>query len=473
MHATDRSRAAPGEPPRAQPEVVVIGAGPAGLMAAEAASMAGLAVDVFDAMPSAGRKFLLAGRGGLNLTHSEPLDAFLSRYGERRAQLEPLIRGFGPAELRDWAHALGVQTFIGSSGRVFPAEMKAAPLLRRWLHRLREAGVRLHMRHRWLGWAAAAGEAASGSDAPRAAPALAMLGPQGEFTLHAQAVVLAMGGASWARLGSDAAWVPLLEARGVHIKRLRPANCGFDVGTPQQPGWSEHFRERFAGRPLKSVAASIEGAANAPAPRQGEFVVTDSGIEGSLVYAFSAALRDTIEAAGSATLLLDLAPSRSQARLATELARPRGGRTLANHLRVRAGLEGVKAGLLRELLPAQDFADPERLAAAIKGLPLRLVAARPIDEAISTAGGVAFESLDEHLMLRALPGVFCAGEMLDWEAPTGGYLLTACFATGRVAGSAAAAWCRGQAPVRAPNGPASRPGAVRAFAASGNARTDA
>ncbi len=421
--------------------VVVIGAGPAGLMAAEVASAAGVPVDVFDSMPSAGRKFLLAGRGGLNLTHSEPLDAFLSRYGEHRVQLEPIVRAFGPAELRDWAHGLGVPTFVGSSGRVFPAQMKAAPLLRRWLHRLRDAGVRLHMRHRWLGWAAH-GDAMPFAGQRRAGSTLAMRGPDGEFTLHAQALVLAPGGASWARLGSDAAWVPLLEARGVAIARLRPANCGFDVGTPQRPGWSAHFRERFAGRPLKSVAARIDGVAGTATARQGEFVVTATGIEGSLVYAFSAALRDAIETAGSATLRLDLAPSRSQARLATELARPRGARSLANHLRVRAGLEGVKAGLLRELLSTQEFADPERLAAAIKGLPLPLIAARPIDEAISTAGGVAFESLDTQLMLHTLPGVFCAGEMLDWEAPTGGYLLTGCFATGRIAGAAAAAWCR-------------------------------
>lgn len=457
MHAADRISAASGEPPRASPEVAVIGAGPAGLMAAEVASLAGLTVDVFDAMPSAGRKFLLAGRGGLNLTHSEPLDTFLARYGERRANLEPIIRDFGPTELREWAQRLGVQTFVGSSGRVFPAEMKAAPLLRRWLHRLREAGVRLHMRHRWLGWATDSNGTAFTDRGHAAAPALAVRGPHGDLTLRPKAVVLALGGASWARLGSDAAWVPLLEARGVQIARLRPANCGFDVGTPQRPGWSPHFRERFAGRPLKSVVASIDGASGAPAPRQGEFVVTESGIEGSLVYAFSAALRDTIETVGSATLRLDLAPSRSPARLAVELARPRGGRTLANHLRVRAGLEGVKAGLLRELLPAEDFADPERLASAIKALPLRLVAARPIDEAISTAGGVSFESLDTRLMLRALPGVFCSGEMLDWEAPTGGYLLTACFATGRTAGVGAAAWCRGQGSAHPANEPAPAP----------------
>ncbi len=409
-------------------DVAVIGAGPAGLMAAEAASAAGLAVEVFDAMPSVGRKFLLAGRGGLNLTHSEPLDAFLSRYGDRRAQLEPIVRDFPPAALREWADALGAQTFVGSSGRVFPARMKAAPLLRRWLHQLREAGVGLQMRHRWLGWHADSG-------------ALRLRGPDGERGVQARAVVLALGGASWARLGSDAAWVPWLEARGVAITRLRPANCGFDVGGIQGPGWSEHFRERHAGRPLKSVVAWVDEAGG-NAPRQGECVITETGIEGSLVYAFSAALRDAIEARGAATLRLDLSPGRSHARLAADLARPRGTRSLANHLRVRAGLEGVKAGLLRERLADDDFADAERLAAAIKALPLRLIAARPIDEAISTAGGVSFDALDATLMIEALPGVFCAGEMLDWEAPTGGYLLTACFATGRTAGRAAAAWAR-------------------------------
>jgi len=431
--------------PLACGDVVVVGAGPAGLMAAEAASEAGLGVDVFDAMPSAARKFLLAGRGGLNLTHAEPLEAFLSRYGTRRARLEPFVRDFDPVALRDWAHRLGVHTFVGSSGRVFPAEMKAAPLLRRWLHRLRDAGVRFHMRHRWTGW----------GDVPVADPAdfasgqgtgghvLRLRAADGEHLVRTRALVLALGGASWARLGSDAAWVPLLEARGVNVARLRPANCGFDVGSPPRRGWSEHFRVRFAGQPLKSIVASFDAPSGTHATRQGECVVTDTGIEGSLVYAFSAALRDAIEADGSATLRLDLAPARSQPWLAAELARPRGGRSMANHLRVRAGIAGVKAGLLREWLAADEFADPVRLAAAIKSLPIRLVATRPIDEAISTAGGVAFESLDGQLMLRALPGVFCAGEMLDWEAPTGGYLLTACFATGRSAGRAAAAWCRG------------------------------
>jgi uncharacterized flavoprotein (TIGR03862 family) len=380
-------------------------------------------VDVYDAMPSAGRKFLLAGKGGLNLTHAEPHDAFHSRYGMRCPQLEPLLDAFGPDALRDWARGLGIETFVGTSGRVFPVEMKAAPLLRAWLHRLREAGVRFHMRHRWLGW----------DDEG----ALRFATPQGEHRLRADAVVLAMGGGSWPKLGSDGAWVQLLAQRGVEVAALRPANCGFDIG------WSEHFRTRFAGHPVKSVVASFTDAAGVVHRRQGEFVVTATGVEGSLIYALSAPLRDGIAASGDAVLHLDLAPGRELPRLIDELSRPRGSRSLSSHLQSRTGLKGVKAGLLRETVPAEEFADPARLAAAIKALPLRLVAPRPLAEAISSAGGVAFEALDEHLMIRALPGVFCAGEMLDWEAPTGGYLLTACFASGRAAGLGALAWLKG------------------------------
>jgi uncharacterized flavoprotein (TIGR03862 family) len=306
---------------------------------------------------------------------------------------------------------------------VFPLEKKAAPLLRAWLHRLREAGARFHVRHRWLGWDAAG--------------ALRFQTPQGEMAVRADAVVLAPGGGSWPQLGSDGAWVPLLVQRGADVAALRPANCGFDIG------WSEHFRTRFAGHPVKSVVASFTDAAGAVERRQGEFVVTASGIEGSLVYALSARLRDEIAARGSAVLHLDLAPGRDLPRLAGELSHPRGARSLSSHLQSRIGLKGVKAGLLREVLPAEDFADPVRLAAAIKDLPLRLVAPRPLAEAISSAGGVMFEALDERLMVRNLPGVFCAGEMLDWEAPTGGYLLTACFASGRAAGLGALAWLKG------------------------------
>jgi uncharacterized flavoprotein (TIGR03862 family) len=390
--------------------VAVVGAGPAGLMAAEVLSRAGQQVHVFDAMPSAGRKFLLAGKGGLNLTHSEPFDLFTSRYGVRRPQIEPLLKDFDAPALRAWAQELGIATFVGTSGRVFPADMKAAPLLRAWLHRLRTAGVQLHVRHRFVGWTG------DGS--------LRFHTPQGERAVQADAVVLALGGASWPRLGSDGAWVPLLEQRGVEVAPLAPANCGFDV----RNGWSEYFSSRFAGQPFKSVAIRFQAFA-----RPGEFVATATGVEGSLVYAASALLRDEIRARGSATFELDLLPARSAQQVHAEAAHPRGSRSLANHLKSRLGLEGIKLALLHELLSRQDLHDPARLAAAIKALPVTLVAPRPIEEAISTAGGVRFEALDENLMLRDAPAVFCAGEMLDWEAPTGGYLLAGCFATGRAA----------------------------------------
>lgn len=408
------------------PEAVVIGAGPAGLMAAEVLAAAGVCVDVFDTMPSVGRKLLMAGKGGLNLTHSEPADVFLTRYGERRAQIAPWLREFDARALRQWASGLGVDTFIGSSGRVFPAEMKAAPLLRKWLHRLRESGVRFHVRHRWCGWT---------DDG-----ALRFTHPKGELLLRADAVVLALGGGSWARLGSDGAWTKLLTHRGIDVVALQPANCGFDVG------WSEHFRSKFAGCPLKSIAVSLIDAGGHVHARFGECVITDTGIEGGLVYALSALLRDLINARGEAVIRIDLLPDRTPAQVCREIAHARGSRSLSSHLKSRLGISGVKSGLLREVLPAQTFNDVSQLAAAIKSLPLRLAATRPIDEAISTAGGVSFDAVDAHLMLRALPGVFCAGEMLDWEAPTGGYLLTACFASGRVAAAGAQAWLSRRVP---------------------------
>jgi uncharacterized flavoprotein (TIGR03862 family) len=409
-------------PPRS---VAIIGGGPAGLMAAEMLSQGGVRVDLYDAMPSVGRKFLLAGKGGLNLTHSEAPEPFLSRYGARRAQIEPWLEAFGPEALRLWAHGLGVETFVGTSGRVFPTEMKAAPLLRAWLHRLRAAGVRFHMRHRWQGWSENG--------------ALRFATNDGERLIHSDTVVLALGGGSWARLGSDGAWVPLLAQRGVPVAALRPANCGFDAG------WSEHFRTRFAGHPVKPVVATFTDQAGGTLRKQGEFMVTATGVEGSLIYALSASLRDGIESDGAAVLYLDLLPGRELPFVIAELARPRGSRSMASHLQSRLGIKGVKAGLLRECVPAQDFADPARLGAAIKALPLRLIVPRPLDEAISSAGGVAFEALDRGLMIRSLPGVFCAGEMLDWEAPTGGYLLTACFASGHAAGLGALAWLKGKA----------------------------
>jgi uncharacterized flavoprotein (TIGR03862 family) len=403
-------------------KVAIIGGGPAGLMAAEAACAAGAQVDLYDAMASFGRKFLLAGKGGLNLTHSESSEKFLSRYCTGRAQIAPLLGSFGSEAVRAWAHGLGIATFVGSSGRVFPKDLKAAPLLRSWLRRLRKAGVQFHVRHRWIGWDEQGG--------------LSFATPDGNRSIQADAVVLALGGGSWPKLGSDATWVPLLTERGVQIAPLQPANCGFDVV------WSEHFRTKFAGHPVKSVAVVMRNDAGAESWHPGEFVITETGIEGGVIYAVSAALRDQILAKGAATLRLDLAPDRDVPRLIHDLSRPRGKRTMAAHLQRQAHIEGVKAGLLREVVSKEDFADPVRLAAAIKSLPVRLVAPRPLEEAISTAGGVTFKSLDERLMVRTLPGVFCAGEMLDWEAPTGGYLLTGCFASGRIAGAGAVAWVK-------------------------------
>jgi hypothetical protein len=419
----------PSPPP---PLVAIVGAGPAGLMAAEAltATAGGaLRVHVFDAMPSVGRKFLMAGKSGLNLTHAEPFEAFLGRFGAARERLAPALTAFGPAEVRDWAAGLGIETFVGSSGRVFPTDFKAAPLLRAWLRRLRAAGVQIHVRHRWAGWSD--GDGSGGG-------ALAFETPQGRVEVAADATVLALGGASWPRLGSDAAWAPLLRRRGVAVTPLRPANCGFDVAG----AWSAPFRERFAGAPVKAVALTGPDGKRT----RGEFVITETGIEGSAVYAHSAALRDAIEAAADepppVMLTLDLAPDRDPARLTRDVSGPRGGRSLSNHLRRAAGIEGVKAGLLRECLSAETLNDAGRLAAAIKALPLRLTAPRPIEEAISSAGGVALGALDGNWMLLDLPGTSCAGEMLDWEAPTGGYLLTACMALGRAAGLGTAAWLR-------------------------------
>jgi predicted flavoprotein YhiN len=433
----------------------VIGSGPAALMAAEviasAADTARLVVEIYDAMPSVGRKFLLAGKGGLNLTHSEPADAFLSRYTGRRDALTPMLAAFGPNELRAWADGLGAETFVGSSGRVFPKAMKSSPLLRAWLRRLDSAGVRFFMRHRWLGWTGAGH--------------LRFAAPTGEHEVPADAVVLALGGASWSRLGSDGAWVPLLLARGVPVAPLKPANCGFDVGVlasdpldsvetrraffrdlvgkgpSTEPGWTTHFSSRFAGQPFKSVALHFTDSQGRRFSRKGEFIATASGVEGSLIYAASSLLRDEIEAKGSATFELDLLPDKSPSQVLVELRHPRGSRSLSSHLKSRLNLDGIKAAMLYELLPKEAIADPVRLAAGIKALPVRLVAARPIDEAISSAGGVPFEALTAQLQLKQLkspdlaqPPIFCAGEMLDWEAPTGGYLLQACLASGHAAG---------------------------------------
>lgn len=398
--------------------VAIVGGGPAGLMAAEVVARAAARVDVFEAMPSCGRKFLMAGKGGMNITHSEAFADFCKRYGERRDKVGPWLDVFGPQAIRDWMTSLGIDSFVGSSGRVFPVGMKAAPLLRAWLHRLREAGVRFHVRHRWNGL--------QRLDDGRWC--LAFQTPEGEQNVDADAVVLALGGGSWAKLGSDGRWVSVLQSLGVPVAPLRPANCGFNVA------WSAHLRERFAGQPLKNVVAFCTDARGVAHRRQGEFVVTDHGVEGGLIYALSAPLRDAIETDGGASLNLDLLPGLDAHKVRDEVARPRGARSLSSHLQSRLGLKGVKMALLHECLSREEIADPAKLAGAIKALPLRLLSPRPLDEAISSAGGVRFDALDGGLMLRELPGVFCAGEMLDWEAPTGGYLLTACLAGGYVAG---------------------------------------
>ena len=405
----------------AMPGLVVIGGGPAGLMAAEVARAAGIDVDLFEAKGSVGRKFLIAGKGGLNLTHSEPRPGFDARYRERSVEVGRWLDDFDAAALREWARGLGVDTYVGSSGRVFPLDRKAAPLLRGWVRRLREDGVRMHVHHRWRGWD---GDGALRFDTP-----------DGERRVPARAVVLALGGGSWPQLGSDGAWTPLLGERGIEVAPLQPSNCGFDID------WSDHFASRHAGAPLKPVVAHWRDGDGEHA-LQGECVVTANGIEGSLVYAMSARLRERIAADGPAILELDLVPGRSLERLQRDLAMPRGGRSVSEHLRRQAGVTGVKAALLREVLDANAMHDPERLARTLKRLPLRLLRPRPLAEVIRSAGGVRLEALVDALMSTHVPGVFCAGEMLDWEAPTGGYLLTACFASGHRAGLGAVAWLR-------------------------------
>lgn len=417
------------DPPVLNVEVAIVGAGPAGLMAAEVLSQAGVSVHVFDAMPSVGRKFLLAGKGGLNLTHAEPPDRFRTRYGAHQTLVGPWLDGMDAQAVRDWARGLGVDTFVGSSGRVFPQEMKAAPLLRAWLHRLRHPGsgapVLFHMRHRWQAW--------QGED-------LVFQPPTHTLKVRARATLLALGGASWPRLGSDAAWVPWLAAQGVEIAPLQAANCGFDVQGREGLGWTEHFRSRYAGHPLKSTVLKIgplgeaSGGLDCPArfERQGEFVITDSGVEGSLIYAASALLREDLNQ-GAACFHLDLLPNFSRDQVLAQVRWPRGSRSLSSHLKSRLGLDGVKMGLVRELCTPETLADAQTLANALKHLPVPLKRARPVAEAISTSGGVAASSLTPAGMLLKRPGVYCAGEMVDWEAPTGGYLLTACMASGRFA----------------------------------------
>ena len=473
-------------------KVVIIGAGPAGLMAAEvisnaikAHSNANIEVHVYDAMPSAGRKFLLAGIGGLNLTHSEPLAQFLTRFYERNSHLTQVITAQPAIEIAAWTKALGIDTFVGTSGRVFPTDMKAAPLLRAWLHRLRSNGVQFHMRHRWTGWDESATGQSLGAlkfekttaGSPEIADPNAIGAPENSttsdgiaqptvsarsvqhITVQADATILALGGASWQRLGSDGAWVPWLRAKGIDIADLQPANCGFDIqnhtmsgkvssktttsaeitgSAVETTGWSAHFSSKYAGHPFKTVAIKIEGTATQPEfHRQGEFVATQTGVEGSLIYATSKLLRERIAAHGSATFYLDLLPQWDAAKVLREVSHPRGSRSLSSHLSSRLNLEGIKLNILYELLSKDAMNNPQQLATAIKSLPITVTAPRPIDEAISTAGGVRFEAMTAQYMLNKLPGVFCAGEMLDWEAPTGGYLLTAAMATGRAAGEGA------------------------------------
>ncbi|MCC8947606.1 TIGR03862 family flavoprotein [Bradyrhizobium sp. Arg62] len=399
--------------------VAVIGAGPAGLMAADVLAQGGAQVTVYDAMPSAGRKFLMAGRGGLNLTHSEPLPDFLARYREAMPHLKAAVEAFPPEALRVWSEALGQPTFVGTSGRVFPEAFKASPLLRSWLRRLDAAGVAFAFRHRWTGWGARGG--------------LLFETPDGQRTVNADATVLALGGASWPRLGSDGAWAEILSAKGVAVAPIKPANSGFTVA------WSNIFRDRFEGQPLKGVALTI-GSHTV----RGEAIVTRSGIEGGAIYALSAELRDAVLAKGTATLTVALRPDATRDELVTRLSVPKGKQSLSNFLRKAAQLSPVGIGLLQEAAIASGRSlaalPPAELAELINAVPIRITGVAPIARAISSAGGIRFDELDAHFMLRRLPGVFAAGEMLDWEAPTGGYLLQASFATGVAAGKGVLRW---------------------------------
>lgn len=406
--------------------VAIIGAGPAGLMAAETlAVIPGIRVCLFDAKPSAGRKFLVAGKSGLNLTHAEPLESFINRYHPRPPLLKDALRAFGPEQLRAWAHQLGFDTFVGSSGRIFLVGPGRQPghaglMLHTWMKRLRADGAQFFFKHHWLGW--------------NVQGALQFLTPAGDSFFKPQAVILALGGGSWPWTGSDGAWVPLLQEAGVAVSPLLPSNCGFDIA------WSAYFSNRFHGEPVKSVTLTFSDSQGRSFSQQGEFIITSNGIEGSLVYAASSLLRDELVANGEAIIHLDLIPAWPLEYVVQKLARPRGSRSLASHLHRQLNISGVKASLLREFLAQDSFLDPFQLANGIKALPVPLIAPRPLDEAISSAGGVTFDAVDENFMLHAKPGVFCAGEMLDWEAPTGGYLLTACFSTGRAAAGGVLRW---------------------------------
>ncbi len=402
--------------------IAIIGGGPAGLMAAEVIASQGFSVNVFDAMPTMARKFLRAGIGGLNITFDEPLDSFLNNYYDRRTNIEPLLRNFTPTDLIAWVHGLGIQTFIGSSHRVFPVEKKASPLLRAWIHRLRQLNVVFHNRYHWLGW--------------NADNALRFATTTGEVIIKADATLLAMGGGSWPQLGSNGDWVALLREKGIAINPLRSANCGFSVN------WSDFFSERFAGHPIKSVTATIADCNGSIFKKQGELVVTKTGIEGGLIYALSSKARDEIERSGTAIIYIDLSPQRSQQQITERLMQPQGKNSRAKHLKNKIGIDGVKAALLREYSDHSVFSQPQALAKLIKAFPITLIQANPLADAISTSGGVCFDELDSLQMIKKVEGVFCAGEMLDWEAPTGGYLLSACFASGYSAGQGILQWIK-------------------------------
>lgn len=378
-------------------------------MAAEILGKHNIQVDVYEAKPSLGRKFLMAGKSGLNITHSENFERFVARYGNRKEEIQKWLLNFTPDDLRNWVHELGFETFVGTSGRVFPKGMKASPLLRAWINRLSEAGVNFHVRHKLVSLNGLSCRFET---------------EKGIQEVKADAVILALGGGSWKKLGSTGEWVEMLKRLEVKVEALKPANCGFDVN------WSEHFREKYHGYPIKSATLSFESF-----HQQGEFIITKEGVEGGLIYSASAMMRDEIEKNGKAVMYLDLTPDTTKEKLIEKLSKPRGSRSLSSYVEKTIGIKGAKMGLLYEVLSKEDFTNAEKLASFIKRLPIELIAARPIDEAISTAGGVSFESLDENLMLKNLSGVFCAGEMLDWEAPTGGYLLSACFASGVAAGN--------------------------------------